>query len=623
MATINAAQPTSEAEAKIVAGIPAAQLLNRSRVAVRVRNLSLALGATAALLGGTTLVLSQAQAQTPAFSVYPVPGTLTAGEKTTFSFRGGTASSLGTITVRGSESGTHTGKLLAHSDGNGVSFVPSKPFEPNETVTVTTDRDIVGATDGDFKISIGDLTTRKARPVELPNVGRGNVQTFATRPDLEPPSVTVTTAKPGRAPGLVFLAPKAGRGQDGPMIINDKGQTVWFKATPGKIPADFRVQQLGGKPVLTWWEGQLFVGDGDGVGQVYDTNYKRVATVTAGNGYSFDLHEFTLTPQNTAIVLSYERFKRDLRPWGGPRDARIVDNIVQEIDLRTGAVLFEWHSFGNVSPNESNVQPPTGRGFEWEYFHVNSAEVTPDGNFLISARNTSGVYKIDRRTGKILWRLGGKKSDFKLGKGVRFDWQHSARQQADGTINIYDNSAAPPTRKSSRVINVRLDEQAKTATLTRAFKHPLGLLSASQGNVETLPNGNLFVGWGSQRWFTEFDPQGNVVFDGRIARGNDNYRAFRYPWVGTPATPPKVVATAAGGKVTARVSWNGATEVARWELLGGANPNALTPLGSANTGGFETAVTATAKPAVVAFRAYDAAGKVLTTTTPLKPASGS
>ncbi|MDA0182465.1 arylsulfotransferase family protein [Solirubrobacter phytolaccae] len=553
--------------------------------------------------------------------MYPVPGTLTAGEKTTFSFRGGNAAALGTVTVKGSESGTHTGKLLAHSDGNGVSFVPSKPFEANETVSVTTDREVVGATGGDFKISIGDLTTRKARPVELPNVGRGSVQKYATRPDLSPPSVTVTTAKPGRAPGLVFLAPKAGRGQDGPMIINDRGQTVWFKSTPGKIPADFRVQQLGGKPVLTWWEGQLFVGDGDGVGQVYDTNYNRVATVTAGNGYSFDLHEFTLTPQNTAIVLAYERFKRDLRPWGGPKDSRVVDNIVQEIDLPTGAVLFEWHSFGNVGLKESNIPAPTAPGFEWEYFHVNSAEITPDGNFLISARNTSAVYKIDRRTGKVLWTLGGKNSTFKLGKGVRFDWQHSARQQADGTINIYDNSAAPPTKKNSRVINVRLDEQAKTATLVKAFKHPLNLLSASQGNVETLPNGNVFVGWGSQRYFTEFDAQGNVVFDGRLARGNDNYRAFRYPWVATPSQAPKVVATAEGGKVSARVSWNGATEVAKWELLGGANPGALAPLASQPYGGFETAVSANGTPAVVAFRAYDAAGNVLTTTTPLKPGS--
>ena len=317
----------------------------------------------------------------------------------------------------------------------------------------------------------------------------------------------MTTAKAGRAPGHVFLAPKAGRGQDGPMIIDDRGDLVWFKPTPGKIPADFRVQTYQGKPVLTWWEGQLFVGDGDGVGQVYDTNYRPVTTVRTGNGYSFDLHEFTITPRDTAIVLAYERYRRDLRQWGGPRDSRIVDNIIQEIDLKTGAVLFEWHSFGNVSPAESNVPPPTAPGFEWEYFHVNSAEVAPDGNFVISARNTSAIYKINRATGKIMWRLGGKKSDFKLGAGVRFDWQHSARTQADGTLKLYDNSAAPPTRKASRVLTLRLDEQAKTASVVTARTHPRKLLSSSQGNVETLPNGNTFVGWGSQRWFTEFNSE--------------------------------------------------------------------------------------------------------------------
>src|SRR4051795_4118991 len=375
-----------------------------------VRKLSLALGATVAIAGGTTFVLASASAQQGPFSVYPLPGTVTAGAKTTISFRGGDAAALGTITVKGAKSGTHTGRLLAHFDGGGVIFVPAKPFKADETVSVATDKPIVGVANGDFKFNIGDLTTRKARPVELPDVGRGTVQEYATRPDLTPPSVTVTTALPGRAPGLVFLAPKAGRGQDGPMIINDRGQTVWFKATPGKIPADFRVQSYFGKPVLTWWEGQLFVGDGDGVGEVYDQHYNKVATVTAGNGYSLDLHEFTLTPRNTAIVVSYERYKRDLRQWGGPKDSRIVDNMVQEIDLKTGAVLFEWHAFGNVAPSESNVPPPSAPGFEWEYFHINSAEVLPDGNFLVSGRNTSTVYKINRETGKIMWRLGGKKS---------------------------------------------------------------------------------------------------------------------------------------------------------------------------------------------------------------------
>jgi hypothetical protein len=218
-----------------------------------------------------------------------------------------------------------------------------------------------------------------------------------------------------------------------------------------------------------------------------------------------------------------------------------------------------------------------------------------------------------------MWRLGGKKSDFKLGRGMRFDWQHSIRAQPDGTYKLYDNSAAPPVRKASRVLTFKLDTQAKTATVISAYTHPRKLLSASQGNVERLPNGNEFVGWGSQRWFTEFSPSGQVLFDGHLARGNDNYRAFRYEWHGLPDQPPKVVASAKGGSVTARVSWNGATDVARWELLAGADANTLAPIGSAAKAGFETAVTAKSTAAMVAMRAYDAAGKVLGTSVPVKP----
>ena len=210
-----------------------------------VRKLTLALGAIAALCGITFFGLAQAQVPPPTFAVYPVPGTLTASERTTISFRGGDAAALGAVTVAGSESGNHPGRLLAHSDGQGVSFVPNEPFEANERVTVRTERSVVGATNGDFNFNIGDETTRKSRPVEFPDVGRGTVQEYATRPDLSPPSVTVSTAKAGRALGLVFLAPKAGRGQDGPMIIDDRGDLVWFKPTPGKIPADFRVQTYG------------------------------------------------------------------------------------------------------------------------------------------------------------------------------------------------------------------------------------------------------------------------------------------------------------------------------------------------------------------------------------------
>jgi hypothetical protein len=587
-----------------------------------VRKTILALVALIAAGGAFSFGLARAQTPPPVtYSVYPAPGTLKVGVRSTISFRGGDAASIGTVTVKGSKSGEHPGRLKPHSDGQGASFVPDKPFAAGEKVTVSTDREVVGVANGDFSFTVGTSTGRRNRMPEAPDVGRGSVQSYQTRKDIEPPAVTVSTRKPGIAPGLVFLAPKAGRGQDGPMIIDNSGKLVWFKAMQGKVAADFRVQTLYGQPVLTWWEGRLYGGDGDGVGQVLDQRYKPVAQVHAGNGYSFDLHEFTITPRNTALVLAYERYAQDLRKWGGRKEARIVDNIVQEVDLKTGLVLFEWHAFGNVDPSESNVPVPKDRGFEWEYFHANAVDLDSDGNFLVSARNTSTVYKIDRQTGKIMWRLGGKKSDFKLGPGMRFDWQHSIRAQPDGTYKLYDNSAAPAVRKASRVLSFKLDLRKKTATAISAYRHPRGLLSASQGNVERLPNGNEFVGWGSQRYFTEFSPSGQVLFDGHLARGNDNYRAFRFEWTGRPAQPPKVIASAAKGAITARVSWNGATGVARWELLAGRDAGSLAAVGSARSAGFETAVTARSTAPMVAMRAYDAAGNVLGTSDPIKPAT--
>jgi hypothetical protein len=571
--------------------------------------------------GSVLLALSAAEpAAAATISAYPAPGTPTAMPATQISFRGAPAAQLGPIAVSGSRSGRHPGTLRPHSDGQGASFVPSKPFRPGERVTVRTALDIAGATGGDFGITIGEPTSHGPRVVESPKVGRGTVQRYATQPDWEPPSVTVTTAKPGRAPGLVFIAPKAGRGQDGPMIIDDAGRLVWFKPIgDGDLAADFRVQSYLGRPVLTWWEGRLFTGDGAGTGVIYDTSYRKIAGVHAGNGYPFDLHEFTLTPRGTAVITVYQRFKKDLRNWGGTRSGRIVDSIVQEIDVKTGLVLFEWHSLGDVGLSESYVPPPEKRGFEWDYMHVNSVAEDSQGNFIVSGRNTWTVYKVGRASGKVVWRLGGKKSDYTLGPGVAFAWQHSARPQADGTLSIFDNDAGTkPVRKSSRALTLTLDGVGRTATLKTAFTHPGGLSSATQGNVELLPNGNQFVGWGSQRYFSEFTPSGELVFDGRIAKGNDTYRAFRYPWSARPAAPPRIAATPENGETTVRASWNGATGVASWQVLGGVAATGLTVIATLPNAGFETAVTVPAQ-GFVAMRALDAAGNALAASAAIRP----
>jgi hypothetical protein len=577
-----------------------------------VRITTLALAATAAL-GGLGIDTAASHA---AVSAYPFPNTRTASPKTQISFRGAPSAQLGNITVSGSRSGRHTGTLKAHADGQGASFVPAEAFTAGERVTVKTDLDI-----GDFAFTIAKTARQPpARKQPATDVGNGSVQSYATRPDLKPAAFTVSTAKPGVAPGLVFLTPAGGRGQEGEMIVDNAGRLVWFKPVPtGGMSSDLRVQSYDGKPVLTWWQGSLIVGDGRGEGMIYDQSYRKVATVRAGNGFSTDLHEFQLTPRGTALVISYNRVPRNLSAYGGSDHASVVDNIIQEVDIKTGLVEFEWHSLGNVGLDESEVAAPKQRGAEWDYMHMNSIEETADGNLLVSARNSWGVYKIDRATGKIEWRLGGKKPSFKMGTGTAFAFQHDAREQPDGTITLFDDSASPPQREHSRAIDIALDGKAGTATLKSALTHPRGLLTATQGSSQVLGNGDTFVGWGSQRWFSEFSPSGELLFDGHLATGNASYRAYRMPWSGQPAEAPKAVATTKGGAVTARASWNGATGVARWQVLAGPSQTAMTPVADVPSAGFETAITVPTSQPLVAMRALDAAGNALATSAPIKP----
>ena len=357
------------------------------------------------------------------------------------------------------------------------------------------------------------------------------------------------------------------------MIINDKGQLVWFKPTPGKIPADFRVQTYYGKPVLTWWEGQLFVGDGDGVGAgLRHQTTSQIATVHAGNGYSFDLHEFTITPRNTALVLAYERYKRDLRPWGGPkRRARSSTTSSRRSTSRPALVLFEWHSFGNVSPTESYIagadRAPASSGSTSTSTRPRS---TPDGNFLISARNTLGDLQDQPRHRQDHVAPG--RQEVRPSSSARACASTGSTAPARSPTARSRSTTTRPrrrSRKTSRALTLKLDEQAKTATLVqRASSTRASLLSASQGNVETLPNGNRSSAGARSAGSPSSTPTGQ----GRLRRP-PRPRQRQLPRVPLPVDRARrrrrrrSSPTTDERQHTARVSWNGATEVARWQLL--------------------------------------------------------
>jgi arylsulfotransferase ASST len=445
-------------------------------------------------------------------------------------------------------------------------------------------------------------------------------QKFKTRPDLKPVVISVTRRVGATAPGYLFLAPKKKVAQMGPLIVDDEGEVVWFHPTKASI-ADFRVQRYRGQPVLTWWEGHSTKGVGRGRYEIYDTSYRRIAEVRAGHGFSGDLHEFVITPQGTALIPIYARVKRDLSALGGPANGSVYDSVIQELDLVTGRVLFQWRSLDHVGLGESYLKKIPKKASEaYDYLHVNSIEPGPKETLIVSARHTRAVYAISKRTGRIVWQLGGKRSDFAMGPGTRFGWQHDARLHADGTLTIFDNEAAPALAKRSRVIVLRLDTKAMTAKLARTYVHPNGLLANSQGDAQFLPDGHVLVGWGAQPYVTEFDRAGGVVFDAHFNKGADSYRAYRFPWVGRPSDRPAIsVKREDDGHLTVFASWNGATEVRRWRVVTGPDRTTLRPLVSAVKRGFETALAVKTKPRYLAVQALDAAGRVLGTSATTTP----
>jgi len=284
------------------------------------------------------------------------------------------------------------------------------------------------------------------------------------------------------------------------------------------------------------------------------------------------------------------------------------------VDIETGEVLFEWRSLDHVGVDESYITQPEDPEFTYDYFHINSIDIDHDENLLLSARNTSAVYKIDRSTGEVLWRLGGKRSDFEMGVGTETAFQHDARRQEDGTITIFDNGAHPQVHEQSRAIVVRLDEEQMSAALLREYASPEKVLATSQGNAQLLPNGNVLVGWGSAPFVSEFSGDGELLLNASFPPECESYRAFRFPWKGHPNGAPALAAKKSSkDKVALHASWNGATEVAAWEVISGPRQNRLEPLGSVPRNGFETAMVAQTTDAYVAVRARDSSGEVLGT----------
>jgi hypothetical protein len=568
--------------------------------------------------------------------VSPAPGTDTANPSSQISFLGLPARAIHDVSVSGQSSGRHAGRLLAYSQGDGASFVPDAPFAPGERVSVSAKIDVgsyyspprpvppLPRRGVSFSFRV-DTPYSLAGAGEFPNpqAAPSDYQSFATLPGVQAPTLSVTA--PDRDPGAgdIFTSNGPSAGRYGPLIYTPQGRLVWFdQLSGGQSAENLSVQDYEGQRDLTFWRGKvLSLGFGRGEDVVMNNRYQRVATVTGGNGLPADLHDFQLAPHGVAYTTAFNPIRCDVSSVeDGTRNGVVLDNAVQEIDVKTGLVRWEWHSLDHVAVTESQTAAPKNSA-PWDWFHVNSIDVEPDGDLLISARNTWAAYQLQAGGGDILWRLGGNRSSFALGPGTKTAWQHDARLLADGEVTLFDDGSNPPVHSRSRGVRIALDPTHHRASLRSAFVHPgPPLLAASQGNMQTLPDGKVVVNYGGIPQISEYAPNGSLLLDAHLSFDMSTYRAFRFPWSGRPLTPPAVTASLnnTGEETIVRASWNGATDVASWRVLAGAQARLLAPTATFPASDFESSTILTKRYPYVAAQALDSHGRVLATSNPAK-----
>jgi hypothetical protein len=369
-----------------------------------------------------------------------------------------------------------------------------------------------------------------------------------------PPPLTVLSQTGNLGNRDIFITPTGDPSAyaNGPEILSPSGNVVWFDPiATGETSSDFRTQTYEGRPVLTFWEGTGFGGLSQGTDYILNDRYQQIATVNAGNGLSADGHEFLITPWNTALILAYKETTANLTSIGGPADQTVIDGVVQEIDIRTGKVLFQWNSADHVPYSQSEEPLPASASTPWDWFHINAVKLDANGNLLISSRDAWTTYDVDPGSGNIIWQLGGKDSSFQLqaapgqslnNAGEIFAWQHDPESLGDGVYSFFDNESAGVANTGvgstsefpvSRVVKVKLDLRDHTATLLQSDDQPESLEASSQGNGQPLRDGGEFIGWGNLPYVSEFSGDGQLQFNAEFPTGVNTYRAYLLPWGGT------------------------------------------------------------------------------------------
>ncbi len=445
------------------------------------------------------------------------------------------------ISVTGSNSGNHEGKLILSDDNKTLIFKPYNPYMLGETVYVKTNNGSVSTNGSNlnefrfqFKVSDNQITKKSYVIEEMLR----NLNIEKTKNNLDKIRSKSTDSLPDGFPGLnittqvdsdeeyFFLSPfnYPSDFNNYLMITSNSGIPIFYRKMAPRC-YDFKLQSSG---VLTYYD--------ENVHKYYAMNrsYSIIDSFACGNGYLTDVHELNILPNGHALIMSYDSqiIRMDTIVAGGDSNATVLGLIVQELDNDKN-VVFQWRSWDHYKITDAmpDIKLTANR---IDYVHGNAVEQDYDDNILISARHMDEITKIDRTTGDIIWRLGGKNNEFNfVNDEYKFSHQHDVRRLPNGDISVFDNGNlhSPPF---SRAVEYHIDDTSKTATLMWEHRSDPDYFSAAMGSNRLLPNGNRVIGWGfkgkNSADVSEVDPDDNIVFEASLPDTMYSYRAFKFPW---------------------------------------------------------------------------------------------
>lgn len=446
------------------------------------------------------------------------------------------------VSITGSSSGVHSARMLVSDDGKTIVVQPYVPFHRSENVTVRLSGGITTAAGSmlpeySFSFSTAehdaqsiDVTKRRERELieSLPDAQKGTSPVFEKSWSAQdfPSNMLTVTHSTAPSSGYIFLSnfvlsSTGYKLSPYLMIVDNYGTPLYYREVT-TLCYDFKMQPNG---QLTYWDSYF---------RVLDSSYSEVDQIVCRNGYDTDPHELRLLPNGHMLLLGYDIVVMDMSQTveGGKRQANVIGTVIQELDNDKN-VVFQWRSFDHFDVTDATYTE--FRDYTIDAVHGNSLDLDRDGNIILSSRNLDEITKIDRTTGKVIWRFGGKKNQFTfLNDTIGFSRQHAARVLENGHITLFDNGNHH-SPSFSRAVEYALDEQNMTATLVWQYRETPDIYGNAMGYVQRLKNGNTFISWGTANpTMTEVTEGGNKVFEMTLPEEMYTYRAMRCDWLMEP-----------------------------------------------------------------------------------------